>query len=188
MCQILADYRDAGLSAPLVIYRGWHPGGLSLSYGAGSLAMERGLGTLEELDALRDQVEAENGLFLLEEETVLANTNRLYNTRLDVARTVGQSVMEKATGKELYPTFYYLTPHKSVSMLAAYQTAYGQRFPGLVLSTLPNTLFSYYSGQKRRFAAGEHAALPGGAGKPDRNHPRAAKPFRRLLGPDGYFS
>ena len=147
MRQILADYRDAGLSAPLVIYRGWHPGGLSLSYGAGSLAMERGLGTLEELDALRDQVEAENGLFLLEEETVLANTNRLYNTRLDVARTVGQSVMEKATGKELYPTFYYLTPHKSVSMLAAYQTAYGQRFPGLALSTLPNTLFSYYSGE-----------------------------------------
>ncbi len=142
---ILKDALSRGLTPPLVNYRGWQSGGLSKGYGSGAVGLESKLGSAKDLAALRAETEAAGGLFFLETDPVLANPGRMYNMRLDIVRSIGQTVAEIPTGKDLYPSMYYLTPRRTAEILAAYKKAYQNSFPGLTLSTLPNTLFSYYS-------------------------------------------
>ncbi len=142
---ILDTYAEAGLTAPLVIYRGWQPGGLSYSLGGGSTAVEGKLGSREELAALAERVREAGGRFLMEIDPVQANTKRMYNMRLDVVRTIGQTVAEIPTGKELYPTYYYLTPKRTAEILSAMARTWEGRVEGLALSTMPSTLYSYFS-------------------------------------------
>lgn len=142
---ILDAYAAAGLTPPLVIYRGWQPGGLSYSLGGGSTDLERKLGGKAALEALSQKVKAAGGRFLLELDPVRANTGRMYNMRLDVVRTIGQTVAEIPTGKDLYPTYYYLTPKRSAEILAGVAAAWGGRVDGLALTGMPNILYSYFS-------------------------------------------
>lgn len=143
--EILADALSAGLTPPLINNRGWLSGGLSRNYGSGSVSLERRLGSRGELAALRDDVEAAGGQFCLELDPVQANPNRMYNMRLDIVRSIGQTVAVVPTGKDLYPNMYYLTPLRTGRVLADYADSYAADFPGLALATLPDTLYSYYS-------------------------------------------
>lgn len=152
--EILKEALALGLTAPLINYRGWQSGGLSQNYGSGAVGLEGKLGSVKELTALKDETEAAGGLFFLETDPVLANPNRMYNMRLDIVRSIGQTVAEIPTGKELYPSMYYLTPRRTAEILKDYQKKYQAGFPGVTLSTLPNTLFSYYSAG-RNYTRGE---------------------------------
>ena len=142
---ILDTYAEAGLNPPLVIYRGWQPGGLSYSLGSGSTDLEGKLGGKEELAALAERIRNAGGRFLMEIDPVQANTNRMYNMRLDVVRTIGQTVAEILTGKDLYPTYYYLTPKRSAEILADVAEAWSGQTDGLALTGMPNILYSYFS-------------------------------------------
>ena len=142
---ILKDALAAGLTPPLVNYRGWMSGGLSKNLGSGSVGLEGRLGSRGDLDALQARTEAAGGLFFLEADPVQANPGRAYNMRLDIVRSIGQTVAEIPTGKDLYPVLYYLTPRRTAEILAGYAKQYAASFPGLTLATLPDTMFSYYS-------------------------------------------
>lgn len=143
--EIVAAYDEAGFSDPLVIFRGWQPGGLTHSLGSGSTSLEGKLGSKNDLIALADQVQANGGRFLLELDPVTANPDRMYNMRVDVVRTIGQTVAEIKTGKDLYPIMYYLTPHRSGEILADAVKQWSAHVDGIALKTMPNTLYSYYS-------------------------------------------
>ena len=142
---ILDAYMEAGLTSPLVIYRGWQSGGLSKNYGSGDIGLERKLGKRDDLKALRERIEALGGGFMLEMDPVTANPNRLYNMRIDIVRTIGQTVASIATGKDLYPAFYYLTPNRTREIMNSFRQTYGDDFNGLALATMPNVLYSYFS-------------------------------------------
>ena len=151
---ILKDALSRGLTPPLINYRGWQSGGMSKGFGSGAVGLEGRLGSIRELAALRNETEAAGGLFFLETDPVLANPNRMYNMRLDIVRSIGQTVAEIPTGKNLYPSMYYLTPRRSAEILADYRRTYQDSFPGVTLSTISNTLFSYYSAG-RNYTRGE---------------------------------
>ncbi len=143
--EILAAYKEAGFNAPLVLYRGWQPGGLTHALGSGETALESQLGSKDELVSLADSVRADGGKFLLELDPVQANPDRMYNMRVDVVRTIGQTVAEIKTGKDLYPTLYYLTPGRSGEILSNVVKEWGTQVDGIALTTMPNALYSYFS-------------------------------------------
>lgn len=145
MDEIIAACDANGLSDPLVIYRGWQPGGLTWSLGSGSVRLEGKLGKESELIALAKKIREGGGKFMLEIDPVQANPDRMYNMRVDVVRTIGQTIAEHQTGKELYPNLYYLTPSRSAEIVKAMADKWGAHVDGLALVKLPNTLYSYYS-------------------------------------------
>lgn len=142
---ILDACAEAGLTPPLVIYRGWQKGGLSYSLGSGSTALEGQLGDKQALSDIAARVKSSGGRFLLELDPVQANTGRMYNMRVDVVRTIGQTIAEIPTGKELYPTYYYLTPKRTSEILAATAKAWSGQVEGLALTKMPSVLYSYFS-------------------------------------------
>lgn len=146
MGDILDAYAEAGLTSPLVIYRGWQKGGLSYSLGSGSTDLEGKLGSRKELADIAGRVRESGGRFLLELDPVQANTGRMYNMRVDVVRTIGQTIAEIPTGKNLYPTYYYLTPKRTAEILAATARAWKGQVEGLAVTRMPNLLYSYFSG------------------------------------------
>ena len=145
MAEILAACDESGVADPLVIYRGWQPGGLTWALGSGSVNLERRLGKEDELIALARTIREKGGKFMLELDPVQANPDRLYNMRVDVVRTIGQTIAQHQTGKELYPNLYYLTPSRSAEIIKAMADKWGKHVDGLALMKLPNTLYSYYS-------------------------------------------
>lgn len=143
--EILVAYKDAGFTAPLVLYRGWQPGGLTDALGSGATALEGQLGNKDDLVSLAEKVRTDGGKFLLELDPVQANTERMYNMRVDVVRTIGQTVAEIKTGKDLYPTLYYLTPDRTGEILTNVVKEWGTQVDGIALTTMPNALYSYFS-------------------------------------------
>lgn len=145
MDEILKACDESGIADPLVIYRGWQPGGLTWSLGSGSVKLEGKLGREDDLIDLAQKIRENGGKFMLEIDPVQANPDRMYNMRVDVVRTLGQTIAEHQTGKELYPKLYYLTPGRSAEILKAMADKWGKHVDGLALVKLPNTLYSYYS-------------------------------------------
>ena len=145
MDEILTACDESGIADPLVIYRGWQPGGLTWSLGSGSVKLEGKLGREDDLIDLAQKIRENGGKFMLEIDPVQANPDRMYNMRVDVVRTLGQTIAEHQTGKELYPKLYYLTPGRSAEILKAMADKWGKHVDGLALVKLPNTLYSYYS-------------------------------------------
>lgn len=145
MRDILASCEASGIADPLVVYRGWQPGGLTWALGSGSVELERKLGKEGDLISLAQSVRENGGKFMLEIDPVQANPDRLYNMRVDVVRTIGQTIAQHQTGKELYPNLYYLTPSRSAEIIKAMADKWGKHVDGLALVKLPNTLYSYYS-------------------------------------------
>ena len=145
MDEILTACDESGIADPLVIYRGWQPGGLTWSLGSGSVKLEGKLGREDDLIDLAQKIRENGGKFMLEIDPVQANPDRMYNMRVDVVRTLGQTIAEHQTGKDLYPKLYYLTPGRSAEILKAMADKWGKHVDGLALVKLPNTLYSYYS-------------------------------------------
>ena len=145
MKDILSELKENGISDPLVIYRGWQPGGLTWALGSGSVKLEGKLGSEKELISLAREIQNTGGRFMLEIDPIQANPDRAYNMRVDVVRTIGQTIAQHQTGKELYPNLYYLTPARSQEIVKAATDKWGEYVDGFALVTLPNTLYSYYS-------------------------------------------
>ena len=155
---ILSDYMSSGLTPPVVLYRGWQPGGLSYALGSGDVSLDRSLGKKDDLIALSSLVREKGGRFFMEIDPVKANTDRMYNMRVDIVRTIGQTIAEYQTGKNLYRIFYYLTPNRSNEILLAAQKEWGEHVDGLALTTLPSTLYSYYSNGRNHMRGETHDA------------------------------
>lgn len=153
---ILDNYMDAGLTPPAVFYRGWQPGGLSYALGSGDVSIENALGDEEDVKALAEFLREKGGRFFMEIDPVKANTDRMYNMRVDIVRTIGQTIAEYQTGKQLYPVFYYLTPNRTAEIVRAAEKKWGEYVDGLALTSMPNTLYSYYSNGRNHMRGETH--------------------------------
>ena len=114
--------------------------------GSGSTKLEKALGKEKELNEVIGEIRQNGGRFFLEIDPVQANPDRMYNMRVDVVRTLGQTIAQFQTGKDLYPSLYYLTPSRSAEIIKAVADKWSKQVDGLALTTLPNVLYSYYSG------------------------------------------
>lgn len=142
--EIVEQLSQRGLTAPMVIYSGWQAGGLSNQLGSGETAPEGQLGSKQALMQLSDYVRSLSGSFLLEQDPLLANPERMYNTRFDVVRALGRTVAQINTGKERYPFQYYLAPERSREILLDTYQAYQDSISGMAVASLPHVLFSCY--------------------------------------------
>lgn len=145
--EILRELSGQGLDAVLAIYRGWQSGGLTKNLGSGDFFLERKLGTKAELEALAKAVAQRGGVFCLEQDFLHANPNRLYNTNINIAKSISQSIMYTNTSAYPYDTLYFLTPGRVKEMTGRFDSLYGQEENlGVSVDGLSNILFSYYSG------------------------------------------
>lgn len=154
--EILSDYMDSGLTPPVVFYRGWQSGGLSYALGSGEVTLEKALGDREDVIALSGALREKGGKFFMEIDPVKANTDRMYNMRVDIVRTIGQTIAEYQTGKDLFGIFYYLTPNRTAEILRAAENEWGKHVDGLALTTMPNILYSYYSNGENHMRGETH--------------------------------
>ena len=143
MDAILKDLRENGLNEVLAIYRGWQKGGLTENYGSGNFALEKKLGNQNELNTLAKEVNEAGGVFLLQQDLLHANPNRLYDTSTDIAKGIGQAIMFTNTTTFPIQTLYYLTPERITDFARRFNTAFEEAPMGVSLSGITNTLFSY---------------------------------------------
>ncbi len=144
---ILEECKEHGLTSPLVVYKGWQAGGMSLAYGTATTAIDGSVGNRGSLENLQTWVEENGGKFYLGQEGAMGNTTRTYDTREEVVRTVGQVEATVTTGMHLFPVMYYMTPYWSQNMINYHQDSY-EDVGGLALFGMPNVLYSrYYNGE-----------------------------------------
>jgi hypothetical protein len=127
------------LPNPEVIYYGWQPSGAS-SVPPTSLALDGGLGNLNELRALAESITASGGRFSL----YLAPHEALWNepgysTRNDLAMAITNVNLE---GYTRYPTYYFNFDTVQQRYSALSQDIASQLQAGLALDSIGSVLFS----------------------------------------------
>lgn len=146
MNEIYTSLTEKGVSEPLVIYRGWRDGGLTLSLGDDDVSLEGALGDEDELTEFANDVREAGGKFLLEIDPVKANPENSYNMRSGIVKNLGQTVAQENTGKSMFPYLYYVTPWNTAEILEEASDEWAEHVDGFALTTVPNVLFSHYSG------------------------------------------
>lgn len=142
---ILTALLDSGVTDILPVYFGWQEDGVTKGYGASSLKIEGALGSDGALKKLSDTL-AERGVALtLQQDLLLANTSRLYNTSTDIVKSVSQSLVETPTNQEMFPTMYYLTPTGAMELAEDFSKRYGDVVDQVCISGITDNLYSFYS-------------------------------------------
>ncbi len=140
MEKILSLYADAGIVSPMVLYRGWQPGGESSALGSTNMGLEGALGSKAALQKLKKQLEEAGGSFALVLDAVKANSSRTYNVQTDIVRSIGQTVVG-GNGYE-----YYQTPQRTQELLTKFIKQWGADGTLVALPTLGSLLYSRYTG------------------------------------------
>jgi hypothetical protein len=147
MDSIIYDLVDNNVKDILPVYSGWQSKGISLNYGSGKFKIENKLGSQKELFTLTEKLKKENINLVLEQDLLKANPSRFYNTSKDIVKGINQVIVEKHTNSTVFDSMYFLTPTKSLSFAKQFVKRYSGTEADLVaLTSIPNTLFSYYSG------------------------------------------
>lgn len=149
MEEIIDNMVQSGVKDLLPVYTGWQQKGASLNYGSGKFKVERKLGSQKELYDLAKELKQKDISLVLKQDFLLANPKRFYNTAKDIVKGINQMLAEKPTNAYVFPYMYYLTPSKTLSFVKQWIGRYEDTAIGnIALSSLPDTLFSYYSGGK----------------------------------------
>ncbi len=149
MKEIIDNMVQSGVKDLMPVYTGWQQKGASLNYGSGKFKVERKLGSQSELYDLAKELKQKDISLVLKQDFLLANPKRFYNTAKDIVKGINQVLVEKPTNAYVFPTMYYMTPSKTLSLVNKWKDRYDDTaISSIALSSLPNTLFSYYSGGK----------------------------------------
>jgi hypothetical protein len=143
MGDILQELLDNNVGAMHSSWKGWQSGGLSGSYGSGSAKVESSLGGNAGAKNLLSRFSPNDVIVSLQQDFLLANTKRLYNTSSDIAKTVSQTLALKSTNAQPFDSLYYFTPSKIKKQVSKFASAW----PAAPISipSLADTLFSFYS-------------------------------------------
>lgn len=142
---ILTDLREASVTDILPVYVGWQKDGATLNYGSADVGIDSELGSRRQLLALAEKLKEQGITLSLQQELLLANSSKLYNTTRDVVKGINQMIVEKPTWQRLFEEMYYQTPVRSRMLMNRLAGQYGQGVEAVSVSGIPNTLFSYYS-------------------------------------------
>lgn len=149
MEDIINKLIENGVTDIQPVYMGWQSKGASLNYGSGKFKLEGKLGSQKELYSLAEDLKEKNIKLVLKQDFLLANPKRFYNTARDIVKGINQMLVEKPTNEEIFPYMYYLTPSKTLSFAKRWSDRYeATAIDDIAVTSLSNTLFSYYSGGK----------------------------------------
>ena len=142
---ILTTLLDSGVTDILPVYFGWQEDGVTKGYGSTSLKIDGNLGSAGALKRLSEAL-AERGVTLtLQQDLLLANTSRIYNTSTDIVKGVSQSLVETPTNQEMFPTMYYLTPTGAMKLAEDFSKRYKDTVDQVCVSGVTDSLYSFYS-------------------------------------------
>ncbi len=142
---ILTTLLDSGVTDILPVYFGWQEGGVAKGHGSASLKIDGDLGSPGALKRLSGSL-AERGVAMtLQQDLLLANTSRLYNTSTDIVKGVSQSLVQTPTNQEMFPTMYYLTPAGAMELAGDFSKRYGDIVEQVCISGITDNLYSFYS-------------------------------------------
>lgn len=157
---IIFDLLDSEVTDILPVYFGWQKNGITLNCGSDDLSIESGLGSKKELLNLSKKLKKQGITLTLQQEFLLANSARLYNTGKDIVKGINQVIIEKPTNQKLFETMYYMTPMRAMILADEYVETYGNgEVAAISISGITDTLFSYYSGgttYSRETCAGQY--------------------------------
>lgn len=146
MKDIISELMQRDVTDIQPVYMGWQAKGASLNYGSGRFKLERKLGNQRELYAFAEDLQQKNINLVLEQDLLLANPKRFYNTGKDIVKGINQMLVEKPTNAGIFPYMYYLTPSKTLNLAGKWSSQYDDTpIKNIAITTLSNTLFSYYS-------------------------------------------
>ena len=146
MEDILTDLMQESVTDILPVYIGWQEDGATLNYGSSDVGIESKLGSRGQLSNLAKELEEKGITLTLQQELLLANSSRLYNTTRDVVKGISQVIVHKPTYQRLFEEMYYQTPVRSKALIDGLEKQYGGKVNAVSISGISNTLFSYYSG------------------------------------------
>lgn len=143
---ILEELEGAGVEDVLPVYFGWQEDGITRAYGSSDFKIEGKLGTARELESLMEKWAGKGRGIVLQQDFLLANTDRLYNTSTDIVKAVSQTLVEVPTNQKLFKTMYYMTPGRSAELMESFSKRYGGTGLNHVgIQGVTDCLYSYYS-------------------------------------------
>jgi len=146
MKNIITDLQEEDITDILPVYMGWQKKGISLNYGSGDMKLEKKLGSQNSLYKLIKNLDEDGIEFTVQQDMLLANTSRYYNTRKDIAKGINQTLVEKPSGGYVFDTMYYMTPSKSLDIVNKFIKKYSNTvISNISLTGITEALFSYYS-------------------------------------------
>ena len=160
MEEILDDLTESYTTDVLPTYFGFEKGGVTLNHGSTDTSIEPELGSERELKELSKKLKGQGIDLVLDQDLLLANSTKLYNTGSDIVKAVNQVIVKVPTYQKLFPEMYYMTPLRSGDVYDDFKGRYGSdELCSTEVSGITDTVFSYYSsGQKftRADAAIQH--------------------------------
>lgn len=147
MEKILNKLEESGVTELQPVYLAWQSKGAALNYGSGKFGIENKLGSQKDLYKLAKKLKEQDVNLVLEQDLLLANPGRFYNTAKDIVKGINQMLVEKPTNAGVFPFLYYLTPSKTLSLAEKWINQYEDTaIDTVALSSISENLFSYYSG------------------------------------------
>lgn len=137
-----SELQDAGVSSLLSVYKGWQKNGL-YSVPISSYKADSHIGGTKSLTNLINSSGEKNYNLYLYNDALQVNA-RTNKTTFNVAKKVNKRTLEKEYNKQVYDTFYYLLPNKTVSELTNMTDSYTKKgVNNLAVAGISDTLFSY---------------------------------------------
>lgn len=142
--QMYEKLQSEGVSSLMTVYKGWQSGGL-YALPINSYKAEASLGGTGALtDLILDS--AKNGYDIYLYNDALRINARTNLTTFDAVKMINKRTFEESVNKQVYKTFYYLMPGKTVEKLDGFAESYVKKgVSNLAVAGISNGLFSYSS-------------------------------------------
>lgn len=143
---ILEELQKEGVRDVMPVYFGWQKNGVTRALGSGDFRMDSSLGSAKELESLMEKWADMGNELVLQQDFLLAGTDRLYNTSTDIVKSVSQTLVEIPTNQKLFKTMYYMTPSRTAQLMEDFVGRYKDTGLSHVgIEGVTDTLYSYYS-------------------------------------------
>ncbi len=144
--EILGELWDEGLRDMVPVYFGWQKDGITRAYGSGEFGIESSLGSKRELEDFLEKWAERGSDLVLQQDFLLANPDRMYNTTTDIVKSVSQTLVETPTNQKLFKTMYYMTPGRTAEMMERFTKQYKDTALSWIgIEGVTDNVYSYYS-------------------------------------------
>ena len=144
---MLGELQDLTEAELFVIFQGWNQGGKS-GTSPYKISFERRLGGAQGFEDLLSFAErSQIKLYFYADYTQGYKEATRFSVRRDGAQRLNKTLLEKPTGKEVYPYLYLLTPQRAVELMAEDVRLYaGTGMTRVAVDHTPELLFSHARG------------------------------------------
>ncbi|MDY5180605.1 DUF5696 domain-containing protein, partial [Butyribacter sp.] len=140
--EIFGELKKNGVSSLISMYKGWQKGGL-YNVPITKYKADRHIGGTSKLTSLIKDSEKDNYHLYLYNDALRLNPS-INKMTYDMIKQVNKRTFEEEEKKEVYDTFYYLTPSKANDDLKDFVESYtDDGVKNLAVAGISNTIFSY---------------------------------------------